>query len=144
MDKEFLSVAEFSAVKGISKQRVYQRLNKDLKPFVKVVENKKVISIKALSESELKRLEQSLEQNFNKVEQPLEQEFLYLQIETKDKLIESLTKQLESLQEQNSKLTDLLNNSQILLAAEKKTYFLNSAEKGKKGRFWFFNYKGKQ
>ncbi|MBO5949079.1 hypothetical protein J6Q66_09635 [bacterium] len=137
MDKQYLSVSEFAALKGISKQAVYQQLNKNLKEFVKLENGKKVISIKALSESDLKRLEQPLEQEFKQVEQPLEQDFFILQIAEKDKQIESLLKQIDSLQEQNSKLTDLLHNSQVLLAAEKKTLFIDSAEKqGKKG---FFN-----
>jgi uncharacterized protein YcgL (UPF0745 family) len=147
MDREYLSVSEFAALEGISKQRVYQRLNNNLKEFVKVVEGKKVISIKALSEKGLKALEQPLEQDFNKVEQPLEQEFFYLQIAEKDKQIESLLKQIDSLQTQNSKLTDLLHNSQVLLAAEKKTLFIDSAEttaeQGKKGFFKIFKRKGK-
>ena len=147
MDREYLSVSEFAALEGISKQRVYQRLNNNLKEFVKVVEGKKVISIKALSEKGLKALEQPLEQDFNKVEQPLEQEFFYLQIAEKDKQIESLLKQIDSLQTQNSKLTDLLHNSQVLLAAEKKTLFIDTAEttaaQGKKGVFNIFKRKGK-
>ena len=42
------------------------------------------------------------------------------ELEEKNKTIESLLRQVESLTEQNSKLTELLHNSQYLLAAEQK------------------------
>lgn len=144
MKKEYLTVAEFAAVKGISKQRVYQRLNKDLKEFVKVIDGRRVLLLSALSEDERRELEQPLEQNFNKVEQPLEQDFFRSQIAEKDKQIDSLLRQIEELQAQNRALTDLLKNSQILLAAEKKLMIESPEQKEekKKGFFGLFKRKG--
>lgn len=46
--KEYLTVAEFAAAAGVSKQAVYQRLKGTLKPFVKVEQGQKVIDISAL------------------------------------------------------------------------------------------------
>lgn len=131
--KEFLSVAEFSALEGISKQRVYQRLNKDLKPFVQVVENKTIISIKALSEKGLK----ALEQDFNKVEQPLEQDsnnplqpFFEKQIEEKDKQIEKLFEMIAEKDKQIENLQELLSQSQKLQAIEKQILIEKQKKKG--------------
>ena len=131
MEKQFLSISEYANIKGISKQAVYQQLNKKLKDFVQVVDNQKFISIQALDESELKRLEQPVEQEFNQVEQPVEQAFLISQLEEKDRQIDRLMKQIENLQE-------LLNQSQRLQAADKQ---LLLEKKNKKGLLSLFSRK---
>ncbi len=118
-DKRLLSVAEYAARKGISKQAVYKQLNNKLKEFVVVVDSQKYIDIAALG----LEVEQHIEQHSTADEQPVEQPappFWQRQIDEKDKQIESLLRQIENLQQQNSKLTDLLQNSQVLLAAEKQ------------------------
>ncbi len=133
-EREFLTVAEYAALKGISKQRVYQLLNKGLKDFVKEVEGKKVIDITALSDAELEALEQGLKPDLNKLKQEVEQgvespqtelqllkqtlDLLSAQIEIKDKLIEDLRQAGEEkdkhIQEQAHELTRLLSQSQEL------------------------------
>lgn len=50
MNKEYISIKEFAARANISKQRVYQLLEKKLKPYCKTIENKKYIDISALEE----------------------------------------------------------------------------------------------
>ena len=134
-EKEYISISDYAALKGISKQAVYKQLNNRLKDFLIVVESKKYIKITALNEVEQSRLnevEQPFEQPLNNPLQP----FLQSQIEEKDKLIESLFKQIEvlqeknnsltdTIQEQNNRLTDLLYNNQVLLAAEKKMFLPN-------------------
>ena len=120
--KEFLTVAEYAEIKGISKQAVYKQLNNQLKPFVEVVERKKCIKIEALNEVEKEQFNR-VEQPFNQVEQQFNNLFQPLfekQIEEKDKTIQSLLRQIENLQEQNSRLTELLHNSQYLIAAEQR------------------------
>lgn len=92
-----------------------------------MVENKKMLDIAVLTAEELNQVEQLLNQPLNQVEQPADNHLLLLlekQIEEKDNTIKSLLAQIESLQEQNGKLTDLLNNSQILLGMEKKQQLL--------------------
>lgn len=49
-DKEYISIAEFAEQAGVSKQAVYQRLNKSLKAYVKAVDGKKSIDIRALED----------------------------------------------------------------------------------------------
>ena len=127
MENKFISVSEYAKIKGISKQAVYKQLNNKLKKFVVMVENKKLLDIAVLTAEELNQVEQLLNQPLNQVEQPADNHLLLLlekQIEEKDNTIKSLLAQIESLQEQNGKLTDLLNNSQILLGMEKKQQLL--------------------
>lgn len=122
--KEYISVSEYAKIKGVSKQAVYKQLNNKLKPFVEMVDGKKCLKIKVLEEVEQPKVNQ-VEQPFNQVEQPLNNQVESLfakQIEEKDKTIQSLLRQVENLQEQNGRLTELLHNSQYLLAAEQKKF----------------------
>ena len=124
-NKNYITVSQYSEIKGITKQAVYKQLNKKLKPFLIVVDNQKYIDLAALSDEERERLNGDKQPNEQPAEQPTDnplQPFFESQIEEKDKVIESLLRQIESLQEQNHRLTELLQNSQILLAAEKKLY----------------------
>ena len=129
-NREFITVAEYSNIKKISRQAVYKQLSSKLSGFVKVIDGQKFISIKALDESEksqVNRVDNGVDnQVANHDNQPATR-FYEKQIEEKDKTIESLLQQLKSLQEQNGKLTDLngklteiINNNQVLLAYEKK------------------------
>ena len=117
--ENYISVSQYAEIKGISKQAVYKQLNGKLKEFLIVVDKQKFIDLKALNEVEKEKL--------NNIEQPVEQQlnnsfqlFFEKQIEEKDKQIESLLKHIDTLQEQNTTLTELLKNSQLLLAVEKK------------------------
>lgn len=118
-EKEYITISEYAEIKGISKQAVYKQLNNKLKPFLIMVESKKCLKIEVLNEVEkqsLNQVKQPGEQPFNNQIQPV----LMAELEEKNKTIESLLRQVESLTEQNSKLTELLHNSQYLLAAEQK------------------------
>lgn len=143
-NESYITVSEYAALKGISKQAVYKQLNNKLQPFLIVVDGRKYIDRAALTEVEnqkLNEVEQPLNQPLNNQSQP----FLESQIAEKDKVIESLLRQIENLQEQNSKLTDLLRNEQVLLAAEKKLYLEQetATTKEKKGIFGIFRKKQK-
>lgn len=143
-EKEYISVSQYAKVKGISKQAIYKQLNGKLKEFVIVVNGKKCLSLSALTEEERQKLTQVEQQ----VEQQLNNDFqLFLeeQIAEKDTLIQSLQRQIESLQQQNETLTEsiqkqnetlteLLRNSQVLLAVEKKEQLVEGKEEHKKKR----------
>lgn len=123
MNDKYITVLEYAAIKGISKQAVYKKLTNQLKEFVVVVDGKNLISVAVLSPDELTKLSnirQPKSQPTDNQKVNPENDFFKTQIAEKDKQISQLLKQIESLQEQNSKLTDLLNNNQVLLAAEKK------------------------
>jgi hypothetical protein len=130
-NNELISISDYAALKGISKQAVYKQLNNRLKPFLIEVDNRKYISVKALSQEEqtkLKGVEQPIqsqvEQPFQPIQPQVEQPsqpsptFFEQQIAEKDKQIESLLRQIETLQGQNTQLTSLLQNSQVLLAQQ--------------------------
>lgn len=109
--EEYISIAEFAERAGISKQAVYQRLNKSLKKYVKVEKGKKCINIKALEDLYSKEVEQvfqgkskGLEQGFNKDIQGMEQ------------LIDVLKEQLKVKDQQIDELHNLLNQQQQLTA----------------------------
>lgn len=134
----YISVSQYAEIKGISKQAVYKQLNGKLKEFLIVVDNQKFIDLNALNEVEKERL--------NNIEQPVEQQlnnsfqlFFEKQIEEKDKQIESLLNQIDQLQDQNTKLTDLLKNSQLLLAVEKKVMLEETTENQKEKKKGFLN-----
>lgn len=144
-DKNYISVSEYAALKGISKQAVYKQLNNKLKNFLIEVDGKKFLDLSVLTEEERKKVEaveqpqnQQFDNQFQPVEQPKEnqiQPLLESQLAEKDKTIESLLRQIENLQLQNSKLTDmngqlaeLLKNSQVLLAAEKQQQLIEQKQ----------------
>lgn len=135
MEKKFLSISEFATARGVSKQAVYQQLNKRLKPFVQEIDGKKVLDIEALSAFEVQEVEQVSSQVEQEVEQevePKETDFLREQIEKKDTIIAELLEQIKALQKQNETLTNLLQGSQILLAQEQKKLLLEDKKRG-----WF-------
>jgi adenylate kinase family enzyme len=122
MGKEYLTIAEYAEIKGISKQAVYKQLNNKLKDYVEIVENKKCLKISVLEESiqpYSTKVEQPIQPVSTEVEQPI-QPVWEAQLKEKDKTIDSLLRQIEALQKQNDRLTDLLQNSQMLLAVEKQ------------------------
>jgi DNA-binding protein Fis len=51
---EYLSIKEFSTSAGVSPQAIYQRLDKDLKPYLKDFKGKKSLNIQALELFSLK------------------------------------------------------------------------------------------
>lgn len=122
LNKDYITVSQYAEIKGISKQAVYKRLNNQLKDSLIIVDKQKCIKTEALSEEEKQGLNQ-VEQPCNQVEQQFNNHFQPLfekELEEKNNTIKSLLKQIETLQEQNSRLTELLSNSQYLLAAEQK------------------------
>ena len=50
MEKEYLSISEYSKIKGVSYQATYKKLNGTLKPYVEVVNGRKVLKKSILDE----------------------------------------------------------------------------------------------
>ena len=117
---EKITVSQYAKIKGITPQAVYKQLNNQLKEFLIVENGKKYISTSALEENE------ELNQVDNHFKQPLNQvdnHFLISQIEEKDKTIQTLLEQINSLQLQNERLTQFANNSQYIMAMSNKKEF---------------------
>ena len=122
-EKKYISVAEYAEMFGISTQAVYKRMNTHLQPFVVVIAKKKYIDISALELEPQPATEQPCNQPNQPTNQPRNQPLqpiLEQELAEKNKQIESLLRQIDVLTQQNSNLTELLRNSQVLLAAEKK------------------------
>lgn len=117
--KQYITVAEYAEMFGISTQAVYKRMKKQLQPFVVVIGKVKYIDISALQDNPQPATEQPCNQPNQPTNQPL-QPILEQELAEKNKQIESLLRQIDVLTQQNSNLTELLRNSQVLLAAEKK------------------------
>ena len=112
--EKYISIKEFAYQIGVSPQAIYQRLDKDLKPFLKVIENKKKLSIEAFKLFALKGVEQPIDKAFdNQLVKTLQDtlKILSRQLETKDQQIADLNERLKEAQELNK-------NNQILLGSE--------------------------
>lgn len=140
--RDYLTIAEYAAIQGVSKQAVYQRLDGSLKPFLKVIKGQKVLDFAALPEEKKKELEQDSSQDSIQRLINLEQQeimpnipendsliqilpILEQQLKEKDKQIERLQEEIKTLhtaaaekdkhiQEQAAKLSELLEQAQEL------------------------------
>jgi hypothetical protein len=158
VNKEYISIKEFAARANISKQRVYQLLEKKLKPYCKTIENKKYIDISALEEfqnqkfstienNELETIfkknpETREKYNFQSLERTIENivESFNKQLETKDKQINELTNMLKSIQEKQNELINALKSAQALHAGTIKEHIDSKGEK--RGLFyWLFHFR---
>ena len=106
MDKEYLTVKEFAAAAGVSTQRIYQRLAKDLQSDLpSTCKEETRGEIVSLLQSTLDLLQQQLT-------------VMDEQLKTKDKQMSELQRQIEQLtvaltssQQQNRELTETLKDT---------------------------------
>lgn len=127
-DQEYISIADFAERAGVSKQAVYQRLNKSLKAYVKVIDGKKSINIRALEDlygkDDCSSVEQDIQGEFKGVEQGIEEE---KEGQLINKLIDTLQEELKSKDEQIrekdlqiKELHNLLDQQQKLTAMDRQ------------------------
>lgn len=121
MKENYLTVKEVAEQLGISVQAVYKRMDKDFKPFIVEVENKKLLKYGVLKQF-------SLNKNSTKVENSAEVESLEKYINHLEKEVEQLRAEKEALnqelaeerkhsREQSDKLAVLADQSQQLQLA---------------------------
>lgn len=113
---EYLNIKEFSKEVGLSKQAIYQRLGKDLKPFVKVENKVRYIKSAALTlfgDNSINQLDcfTTTETPKNDMSEVLINSLLN-QLETKDRQLETKDIQLSEKDKQISDLTTALLNEQ--------------------------------
>lgn len=108
MNDKYITVAEFSKRANISKQRVYQLLNKRLKEFVQEVDGKKMLDIRALESFSIQDTCSSIVQE---VEPDAKQEASALDL--LKTTIDMLQKQLEEKDRTIHELTEALKNEQL-------------------------------
>lgn len=119
--EQYITVSEFSKRANVTRQYVYQQLDKKLKEFVKVVDNKKMLNIKALElftqEKDCKVVEQQFSQQLNN------------QVDSLNKQIESLLDQLKAKDEQIKDLSTMVKQEQALhLATQQKLLLLEQKQ----------------
>lgn len=103
-EQKYLSVRQVANAANVSAQAIYQRVDKDLKPFVKLIKGRKMLSVEVLQlfgvsdltstcQEEPKELDKQLTSNEITDIQPLQQEVQELKRQLLDK--QSQIKQLE-------------------------------------------------
>lgn len=106
-NKQYITVSEFAERANISKQRVYQLLNKRLREFVKVVDSKKMLDITALKSFKSQEGCSNIQEGCSSIEQEQNStldllkttiDMLQKQLEEKDKTIHELTEALKAEQ----------------------------------------------
>lgn len=108
MNDKYITVSEFAKRANISKQRVYQLLNKRLKEFVQEVDGKKMLDIRALESFSIQDTCSSVVQE---VEPDAKQEASALDL--LKTTIDMLQKQLEEKDRTIHELTEALKNEQL-------------------------------
>ena len=111
---EYLTIAEFAERAGVSKQAVYQRLNKGLKEYSRVVDGMKMLDLRALEELYGKELGQGIEQEIDKDSKANGQE--------NQDVIKALLEQLNVKDQQIADLNARLADEQKRLEEEQKSH----------------------
>ena len=119
MNKEYISIAEYAEIKGISKQAVYKQCSTKLKPYVSTVDGRKVLKSDVLSgQVETTNNQRQRSSSTKTVEEVDIIAFLKEQIKEKDiqiqRLQESEKEKDRHIQNQSEKLAELLAQSNAL------------------------------
>lgn len=115
-EENFLTVKQFAERAGISTQRVYQLLAKDLQSYCKVIGNTKYINISALERFTTKPICKDLQEDLPSDLQAFTKA-LQDQIDTLQKHNDLLTQQLEVKDKQINTLTESLQATTAALTS---------------------------
>lgn len=122
--KELVTVKEFAKMADKSQQAIYKQLNNRLNPYIQLIDNQKMLEIRALSEVFGIEVEQPIQPKLNNKfnsETPL-YDMLKNELEAKNKQIEELQKALEKerehSREQSRQMAVLADQSQKLQLAQ--------------------------
>lgn len=113
MNEEYISIKEFAELAGVSVQAVYKRLNNQLNPYIKLVENRKMLKKSALYEVYGIKVEQPIQPNHStnsteystKVESVETVKLLQKTVEILENELKIKNQQIETLQKENSELS---------------------------------------
>lgn len=137
MKNEYISVKEFSKRANITPQAIYQRLNKDFKPYLKVIDGKKMLNISALSLFDSK---EEFKEDFQFTDKELIKS-LNETLKTLQSQLEVKDKQISELNERLSQSHKLIENQQILLKHEQdKVLLLEQTKEEQEERKPFFKW----
>lgn len=114
-EQEYIGISEFAKRVNVSKQAVYQQLDKKLKPYLIVIDGKKKLNIKAISEVHDKQSEE-IDKEVEQEENNQLIDILKRQLMEKDNQIDGLIKSLSLAQMQftevSHRLQELTDKSQ--------------------------------
>lgn len=124
MNNEYLTVQAFAEAVGISNQAVYQQLNKKLKPYYKLIDNKKMIDTRAIQEVYSKQVdtikqatvEANNQQLINELKEHIQDLQEQLAVAKADKEVKD--KQIAELNERLKEANALNKNNQILIGIQ--------------------------
>lgn len=140
-DKELLTIKEFAELSGRTPQAIYKQLNNKLSPFVKLIDNKKMLEKRALKEVFDIDIEQQKQQQLNEktnFESPLYR-ILKEELDAKNEQILNLQVELISerqhSREQADKLAVFADQAQKLQLAQMKPQITEEEEKPVKKGF---------
>lgn len=111
---EYITIAEFAEKAGVSKQAIYQRLNKGLKEYSRVVDGVKMLDLRALEKLYGKEPEQGIEQEIDKDSKVNSQE--------NQDVIKALLEQLNVKDQQIADLSARLAEAHKLAEEEQKSH----------------------
>lgn len=121
VESEFLTVKEFAERAGVSVQSVYQRLNKSLKPYFKVIKGVKYIEIKALTEVYGLKVEQGFKGDFKENVKGFKQDFKGSEERKNNTSEREIEKLKEQLRQKDEEMIEQLR--------KKEEYWLGQLEK---------------
>lgn len=110
MNEEYISIAEFAEKAGVSVQAVYKRLDKDIQPWLKELNGKKVLNIKALEVFKGEKTSTEVEST----------EALMRMVSMLEKELEIKNEQIREQSRQISELHDRLKESYLLIDHQQK------------------------
>lgn len=119
METEYLSIKDFAKRAGVSQQAIYKQVERKLNNYVKMVDNQKMIDIRALQEVYGIEVEQPIQPKVEQVEQPIQPNFDSI-LSQNQQMIDMLKEQLEAKDKQIENLQKALDQAQMLNAMDKK------------------------
>lgn len=123
-NSEFLTVKEVAEYAGVSVQAIYNQLEKNFKPYLKIVNGKKCLDIEVLRLFDTPKVSTDFKENFKDILNLLERqnEQMNGELQAKNKQIDNLTselqtknKQIDELNARLAEITSALNASQETL-----------------------------
>ena len=123
---EYMTISAFAKAVGTTNQAIYQQLDKRLKPYYKVIDNKKMLSVKAIKEIYNKSVDKDNQVNLSN-DSKEEINFLRKQVET---LTEDLKVEREHNRELQDKLMVTLNNLAATPMLEQQNQLADKIQQG--------------
>lgn len=124
--ENYITIQQFSALAGVSRQAIYQRLDKDLQKYCKVVDNKKMLNIEGLELFVVNEVVKQVDKVDKKVDNLLDKKLTdesLKGLEIKENYISDLTKNLDKqLTNKDKQFTDLLESKDKIISELIKNY----------------------